>query len=166
MAPGGGFSGHGVDKLGNFVMEGSPLLDRGAGETWWVWFCVVPWVVLKIVGTWLPNDKFKRFSPASTLDRGQTSKTHKDCFQRISSVKDEASSKRKQRRQEPSGFTSIRTARPNTTLPFSKPASIEKGGALVLPQSVFRRTLGGWAATEIYRWDQSRSCSPLVVPPF
>ncbi|CAM9929143.1 unnamed protein product, partial [Ectocarpus fasciculatus] len=36
MAPAGGFSGHGVDKLGHFVMEGSPLLDRGEGETWWV----------------------------------------------------------------------------------------------------------------------------------
>ncbi|CAM9475230.1 unnamed protein product, partial [Ectocarpus sp. 8 AP-2014] len=36
MAPGGGFSGHGVDKLGHFVMEGSPLLDRGEGETWFI----------------------------------------------------------------------------------------------------------------------------------
>ncbi|CAM9893353.1 unnamed protein product [Ectocarpus sp. 6 AP-2014] len=36
MPPGGGFSGHGVDKLGHFVMEGSPLLDRGAGDTWFI----------------------------------------------------------------------------------------------------------------------------------
>ncbi|CAB1112327.1 unnamed protein product [Ectocarpus sp. CCAP 1310/34] len=62
MASAGGFSGRGVDKLGHFVMEGSPLLDRGAGETWWVWFCIVPWLVLNIVGTWLPNDKLKNLA--------------------------------------------------------------------------------------------------------
>lgn len=56
MAPGGGFSGHGVDKLGHFVMEGSPLLDRGEGETWWVWFRTIPWVVPNIVGTWLLSE--------------------------------------------------------------------------------------------------------------
>lgn len=31
---GGGIFGRGVDKLGNFVMEGAPLLGNAAGDTW------------------------------------------------------------------------------------------------------------------------------------
>ncbi|CAM9372886.1 unnamed protein product [Ectocarpus sp. 12 AP-2014] len=58
MAPGGGFSGHGVDKLGHFVMEGSPLLDRGAGETWWVF---------------ISKTYTGRGLPQATTDRGSTS---------------------------------------------------------------------------------------------
>lgn len=32
--PGGGMFGRGTDKLGNFVMEGAPLLGNAAGDTW------------------------------------------------------------------------------------------------------------------------------------
>lgn len=31
---GGGILGRGTDKLGNFVMEGAPLLGNAAGDTW------------------------------------------------------------------------------------------------------------------------------------
>ncbi|CAM9352286.1 unnamed protein product [Ectocarpus sp. 4 AP-2014] len=58
MAPGGGLSGHGVDKLGHFVMEGSPLLDREAGETWWVF---------------MSKTYTGRGLPQATTDRGSAS---------------------------------------------------------------------------------------------